>query len=170
MAAGLLLRRSCGVTGDEQLIFGENGKPYLKNGGLFFSISHSGDYAVLTVSGREVGADIEKIAPVSVSGAVAARCFTPDELSWMRGQAADEAFYRLWTAKESVMKASGLGFSLSPKTFSVLPTDASAHRIAGRSWFLHWLAYDGHVICSAVEGAAEKPEVITVTPSDLLHA
>ena len=49
LAAGLLLRRICGVTDDVQLWHGENGKPYLRKGGIYFNISHSGKYAVLAV-------------------------------------------------------------------------------------------------------------------------
>ena len=167
LVAGLLLRRICGVTDDCQLMTGENGKPYLKNGGMYFNISHSGDYVVLAAADSEVGVDIEKVT--SYSDAVAARCFTPEEREWMRREGDNEAFFRLWTAKESVMKASGLGFSLSPETFCVLPMDTSAHRVAGKSWFLDWLAYDGHIICSAIEGKAEKSETVTINSSDLLR-
>ena len=159
LVAGLLLRKVCGVTDDEQLITGANGKLYLKNTGMYFNISHSGDYVVLAVADNEVGVDIEKIEPYN--NAVAARCFTERELEWLQTQRTDETFCRLWTAKESVMKASGLGFSLPPETFCVLPMDASAHFIAGANWFLEWLVHDGHVICGATKNKAEKTEVIT---------
>ena len=152
LVAGLLLKQVCGVTDDGHLTYGPNGKPYLKNGGMFFNLSHSGDYVTLATADREVGVDIEKVAPYSQ--AVAERCFTPEELKWMRRRGDDEAFYRLWTAKESVMKAVGLGLSMPPESFSVLPMDESEHRIGGRSWFLDWTAHDGHVICRAVERGA----------------
>ena len=133
---------------------------------MYFNISHSGDYVIIVTADGEVGADIEKTKPYS--DAVAARCFTPREYEWMRLEGNDEAFYRLWTAKESVMKASGLGFSLSPETFCVLPMDSSARSIADKLWFLEWTSYYGHIICHAVEKKTEKTEIITMTSRELL--
>ena len=166
LVAGLLLRQICGVTEDCQLIYGGNGKPYLKSGDAYFNISHAGDYVALAVANCEVGVDIEKVS--AYSDAVAARCFTPPEREWLRGEGCDEAFYRLWTAKESVMKASGFGFSLPPEAFSVLPLDSSAHSIAGKPWFLDWLSFSGYIICRATDGEAGKTEVTTITPGGLL--
>jgi phosphopantetheine--protein transferase-like protein len=167
LVSGLLLRRFCGVTDEKQLYRGENGKPYLKGGNMYFNISHSGNYAVLAAAQNEVGVDIEKVAPYSET--VAARCFTPAEQEWLRHEGNDEAFYRLWTAKESVMKASGLGFSLPPETFCVLPPDSSAHHIDGRIWFLDRLVYDGHIICRAIENKDEKTEFIFVSSNKLIE-
>ena len=149
LIAGLLLRRVCGVTDDFQLTYGAKGKPYLKDGGAFFSISHSGDYVVLATSDSEVGVDIEKVA--NYSDSVAARCFTPQELKWMRSSSCRDTFHRLWTAKESIMKGTGLGFSLPPEAFSVIPEDSSAIFADDRYWSLDWLSYDGYIICRAEE-------------------
>jgi len=161
LVAGLLLRKVCGVTDDSQLIFSKNGKPYLKNDRLCFNISHAGDYVVLATADCEVGVDIEKSVPYD--DAVAARCFTPAEQKWLQEQGTDEAFYYLWTAKESIMKGSGLGLSLPPETFCVLPVDSSPHTIGGNVWFLNWFSQDEHIICSAILGKAEQVELITVS-------
>ena len=170
LLAGLLLRQVCGITEDSQLTYGENDKPYLKNSDTHFNISHSGDYVVIATANSEVGVDIEKVIPYYDD--VAARCFTPQEIKWMRQEGNDEAFYRLWTAKESVMKASGMGFSLSPETFSVFPLDSSTYYIADKWWFLNWMSYNGHIICCAIEDKIEnKPEetkLIIMNASDLL--
>jgi len=166
LVSGLLLRLICGVTNDCQLTYTENEKPYLKNSSVYFNISHSGDYVVLATSHREIGVDIEKIN--TYSNKVAVRCFTQQEYEWMLHEGDNEAFFRLWTAKESVMKASGLGFSLPPESFSVLPMDASAHHIAGKIWFLDWILYNDSIICLTVEGEREKCEIITIASSDLL--
>ena len=168
LVSGLLLRRICGIIEDSQLIYGGNGKPYLKNSTMHFNISHSDDYVVLATSNREIGVDIEKIT--SFEDKVAFRCLTKQEREWMVHEGGNEAFFRLWTAKESVMKASGLGFSLPPETFSVLPMDESAHHIAGKTWFLDWILHDDYIICLAIEGKRQKYEVITITSSDLLRA
>jgi len=161
LVAGLLLRRVCGVTDDSQLALGENGKPYLKDRHLYFNISHAGDYVVLATADNEVGVDIEKTCPYD--NAIAARCFTSAEKKWLQDQGTDEAFFYLWTAKESVMKGSGLGLSLPPETFCILPVDSSPHTIDGRTWFLDWSVHDGHIICGAMLGKAEETELIPVS-------
>ena len=148
LVAGLLLREICGVTDNSQLSFGEQGKPYLKNRSMDFNLSHSGDYVVLATADSAVGVDIEKVVPFS--DAVAERCLTPEEQQWMRSQCnIQDAFFTLWTAKESVMKGTGLGFLLSPETFSVLPIDSSPHCIGGQVWFLNWLNHNHHILCAA---------------------
>ena len=149
LLAGLLLRRFV----DGKLSYGKNGKPYLARGGLHFNISHSGDYVVLATAESEIGIDIEKIAPYSAP--VAERCFTPEEQLWLELQNNDEAFYRLWCAKESVMKALGTGFSMNPRSFSVLPQCM----VAGQPWHLEWLLHEGHMICIA---RADKDECIEI--------
>jgi len=165
LVAGLLLRRVCGVTDDSQLVFGKNGKPYLKNSRLYFNISHAGDYVVLATADREVGVDIEKTVPCD--DAVADRCLTSAERTWIQNQGTNEAFFYLWTAKESVMKGSGLGLAMLPETFCVLPVDSSPHTINGKTWFLDWKVHDGYVICSAIFGKAEQTELLTVVSASL---
>ena len=187
LAAGLLLRRVCGITDDRQLTYGENGKPYIKGGGVYFNISHGGNYVVLAAADREVGVDVEQVAPYSQ--AIAARVFTQAEREWMRQKGegcegregrggrdegagcnegavhyeCDEAFYRLWTAKESVMKAAGLGFALPPETFCVLSAiKGDALKIAGKSWFLDLMHHDGHIICSAIADRREKEYALSL--------
>ena len=47
-----------------------------------------------------------------------------------------DRFFRLWTWKESVMKATGLGMNLEPGTFDVLPfADGKAARVRDRLWY-----------------------------------
>jgi 4'-phosphopantetheinyl transferase len=167
VASGLLLRKICGVTDERQITYGKNGKPYLSNGSMHFSLSHSGGYAILAAADAEIGADIEKIT--AYDGAVAARCFTEEELRWLEEQGGDEAFFVLWTAKESVMKASGLGFSLPPRSFCVLPVDSSLHRVSGGEWSLSSFTYNGHVICGASSDKIKKTRLIETDPGVLLE-
>ncbi len=166
LVAGLLLRRFFGVKSEDTLAYGDKGKPYFKLGGPRFNLSHSGDYVVLATAASEVGVDVEKIEPYP--DALAQRCFTPPEYAWLKRQDGMEAFYRLWTAKESVMKGAGLGLSMPPESFSVLPLERGAHKIGGDIWFFHWLPLDGHIVCRAVSGAEEATEVIYVQADELM--
>ena len=117
IAAGALEVYALGVR-ESGIVLDERGKPTAPERGVFFSVSHSGDYAVLALSDREVGTDIEKIEDARL--AVAERVFTPEELLWMR-EDAQERFYILWTLKESVSKLDGRGLSLPMESCSVLP-------------------------------------------------
>ncbi|MCL2052919.1 MAG: 4'-phosphopantetheinyl transferase superfamily protein [Oscillospiraceae bacterium] len=170
LTAGLLLRYICGVTNDSMLTTGENGKLYLKNSCLHFNISHSGEYVILATAVSEVGVDIEKVKPYSKS--VAKRCFTPIELELLEQTNGSENFYRIWTAKESIMKSTGLGFSmLPPSSFCVLPFEQNPHYVAGRYWFLDWFDYNGSVICRALENLTltEETRLVKITKNELIE-
>ena len=82
-----------------------------------FNISHSGDYAVLALSDGRVGIDVEKIRPVDFK--IAEACFHGKELESFNfdPDKRPENFYRLWTLKESFIKAVGQGLSYPLKYF-----------------------------------------------------
>ena len=93
---------------------GEHGKPYLiDHPEWYFSLSHSGEYAVCVLSSSPVGVDVEQIRPLSILP-LADRYFTDEERAFLHRLPQSEqqtAFYRLWTAKESVLKAYGTGLT-----------------------------------------------------------
>lgn len=103
-------------------IIGENGKPILAEyPHIHFNISHSGQYVMCAFSDEEIGCDIEKIQVMNMD--VAKRFFAADEYEYICNLVSDEerknAFFRLWTMKESVMKITGLGMKLSPDKFCI---------------------------------------------------
>lgn len=113
----LLLYRALGLTKPLDYAIGENGKPYFENGGVFFSLSHSGNYAVCAVSDCEVGVDIE--SPRNNSLKLAKRFFTESEYELIAESAdPDEQFCRLWVIKESYIKATGSGFKTPLDSFT----------------------------------------------------
>lgn len=116
LGTGLMLKTVLKISSDDEIKYNEHGKPYLEHG-AHFSISHSGNIAVLAVSEDEIGVDTEKLRPPEK--AVIRRCFTEEEAE--RAQASAESFTRLWTEKEAVLKLLGTGFSLSPKSFCLVP-------------------------------------------------
>lgn len=86
------------------------GKPYLDERGLFFSLSHSDGMALLALSDREVGADLQKLS--RFKDPVARRAFTAEERELLQSASdPDRAFTRLWARKESFLKALGCGLS-----------------------------------------------------------
>jgi len=100
----------------------QNGKPYLAHGGLFFNLSHSGDYAALALSDEEVGVDIEKLEPPKI--AVAKRFFSKPETDWLARHPMN--FYDLWVLKESYVKALGTGMATPMSSFSIVAGDEIA--------------------------------------------
>ena len=65
-----------GIT-DFSVVYGENGKPYLRNNELYFSLSHSGDMVMCAISEAEIGADTEKVTEIDLD--IAKRYFYPEE-------------------------------------------------------------------------------------------
>ena len=102
---------------------GLNGKPALPGDGPFFNLSHAGAHAALAVcASHEVGIDIE--APRTIEPGVARRFFSPSEvaaLDEMPEEAWQHGFFRVWTGKEAVIKATGDGLALELASFDVLP-------------------------------------------------
>lgn len=109
VAAHKLLRALAGtLVDDPTLRHDEAGRPHIQ--GLAVSVSYSQRViAVAAAYGGPVGVDLEKVRARDVA-ALAGRWFTPRELEWM-GRQEDElgAFLRLWTGKEAVGKALGVG-------------------------------------------------------------
>ena len=110
-------------TSEIELFTGEFGKPYLKKPqNLFFNISHSGNYAALAFSGSEVGVDIELRKQTNISSVVSFFCKAEqDYIESFNENEKLEAFYSIWTLKESYIKALGIGLQRGLDTFSVIP-------------------------------------------------
>lgn len=120
LAAGLLIRHEFGCLADHAIQTTTQGKPFL-SGNRPFNLSHTGNYAVLGVSDHTIGIDIEHPHNLRYDR-VAARCFHPRERDYL-GSASDsqDAFFIIWTLKESYLKAEGCGFAMSPARNCILP-------------------------------------------------
>jgi 4'-phosphopantetheinyl transferase len=108
-------RMLCGKgLAETELVYGPQGKPMLKDGGLHFSLSHSGAYALAAFAPVAIGCDIQK-REEKKSG-VAKRFFAEQERQRLRD---GEDFTRIWTKKESFLKLSGKGMSMDLTCFDV---------------------------------------------------
>ncbi|WP_010250348.1 4'-phosphopantetheinyl transferase family protein [Acetivibrio cellulolyticus] len=98
----------------------EYGKPYIAgNENFHFNLSHSGDWVVCAVDNMPVGIDVEKIHDVDLN--LSARFFSEEEHSYLitlDEKERREAFFELWTLKESYIKADGRGLSIPLNSFS----------------------------------------------------
>lgn len=156
LGAGFLMHHVLGIE-EERLQYGAYGKPYAP-GGAEFSVSHGGNWAVLAADHQLIGVDIEPISAANLD--VAARVFTRNELCWMR-QEPLERFHVLWTIKESIMKAVGLGLQMDPAQFEVLPVERE-HLVGGKTWHTAWMLHDGCVIACASGSRMEKLEFVEI--------
>ena len=105
--------------GSRVITIDENGKPFIENCSYFFNLSHSGERAFLTVSDKKVGCDVEKIREVDLN--VAKRFFTEKESERLFDLGKEEQkteFFKIWTRKESFIKAVGKGFLIPLNSFS----------------------------------------------------
>lgn len=102
------------------------GKPFFPDRpDICFSLSHSRGAAVCALHDRPVGVDVEQLRPA------------PGRLA--KGME-DEAFFRLWTAKEATVKRQGLGIGALLRRMEPSP------------------------LCRCVEGALDG-YIVTVCPS-----
>lgn len=160
LAAGYLLS-SCLFIDEDRLMYGENNKPLSPLGCAFFNLSHAGDYVVLAAAKNEVGVDIEPVERCDID--VAKRCFTSMEYAWLISQNTNEAFFKLWTAKESIMKATGKGFSLAPEHFEVPLHPPFVCIVEQNLWHINSLTIDAHVLSTAVQNEPENVELVFVS-------
>ena len=150
LAHGLLRRllaAFCAVPAQElRFRTGPFGKPLLESGALSFSISHCGSTAIVAISSPEmtVGIDIERVREIDDMETIVRRYFSPLEYAAWCAQphsARQQAFFRLWTRKEAVLKATGEGLQRSLSSFTVscdMPPELLAP--APPAWSLHDLA------------------------------
>jgi len=97
-----------------------HGKPVLP-GGPGFSLTHAGDLVGLAVRpDGPVGLDVEQARAVADLAALAGHVRSPVESA--RGGVDPEAFFRTWTRKEALVKATGEGLS-APMTAITLAED-----------------------------------------------
>ncbi len=95
-----------------EIAYAEKGKPYLPEfPGLFFSLSHSGDYVALALSCHPVGVDIQEER--KLSDALQEKYFTKEE------RASGAKPFAIFSGKESYIKFTGEGMSRSFADFSV---------------------------------------------------
>ena len=125
VAAGALLQYALQMENvwEPSIDVTSNGKPYLVGQErLYFNLSHSEGMVMCAIAEKEVGCDVEKKAVLNRR--LAEYVMTEYELDQIYGLERDmkqqEMFFRLWTLKESYMKATGLGIGLEPKSFGMI--------------------------------------------------
>ena len=102
-----------------ELSEGDHGKPRLsmEPPPVHFNLSHSGALALVAVSDREVGIDVERIEPDRDFVALAEQALSPADTTAVREAANPDratVFYERWTHHEARLKCLGLGLASPP--------------------------------------------------------
>lgn len=119
------------------------GKPYLANNNkkssveyknvIQFNLSHSQGLALYAIAvDRPLGIDLEYCRPLPNALALAKRWFLPSEYQELLPQSnrvsqceQEKTFFRLWTAKEAYLKATGVGLrDLATVEITITPEDS----------------------------------------------
>lgn len=149
---------------------GPHGKPRLCGAGPSFNLSHAGGIALIAVTACvDVGVDVEQIAAGRATVDIARRFFSPAEqkaLDAVPEAERTEAFYRIWSRKEAVIKMLGEGLACPLDSFDVTANPEAAtlldFRRSGQdfhAWSLVAIRIDsGYAAAAAAAGPITKVE------------
>lgn len=126
-----------------RLLKGENGEP-LPFDGNYWSLTHKTGYVGGVIASTRIGMDIEKIRPCST----ALFRKTAQDSEWRLSNAdSTRLFFRYWTSKESVLKASGAGIKdLSAcRIVRIIDHDHLIVNYKDRQWIVEHHDFNGHM-------------------------
>ena len=147
----LMLKERLAVMGYglRNFAYNEYGKPYIE-GGPYFSISHCKEGIAVAIDEEPIGIDIEAIR--HADEALIERTMNEEERLWVMGYGLrDRAFTRLWTQKEAVLKAQGVGIE-SFEQLQGIRNQESGFRIQSfeKEKYIYSIAY-GKLHCISAE-------------------
>ena len=128
-----------------ELLKGENGMP-LPFDGTFWSITHKTQYVGGVVAPTPIGLDIERIRDFS-RGLFRK---TATEQEWALANTEGKSlltFFRFWTSKEAVLKATGTGIKdlLKCQVRQILDERHLVIHYEGKDWLIEHFFYDRHI-------------------------
>jgi phosphopantetheinyl transferase len=134
------------------------GKPELVHSPLCVSLAHSGAASLVGVARRrEIGVDIERNRPVA-GWSLVGHALTRREEARLRALPSPRqgaAFLSIWTRKEAVLKALGVGLTLDPRLIELdgnRIVSAPAELLRPDEWTLGDLPVPGYTAAFAFRG------------------
>ena len=164
--AGRILARSLvvrdGTPGDVVLRPGPRGKPGCAHPRAYaFNLSHAKGWVALALAkDREVGVDIESLDRRVDADALAARAFSPRERAVVDREGRS-GFLRIWTRKESLVKAEGTGIARRLAAINTL-----AEETAPAMRWVEFRPAQTHVGCVAYAGETAEVRFWRWFPGD----
>jgi len=134
------LKQLYGIEGRLEFQYNQYGKPYIKEyPNIFFSISHTDGLALCAISDAEIGADCEKIG--NYDDGVAKMISSTNEYEYLnKTNDKNRMFFKLWTLKESYIKAIGMGLSMPLNSFE-FELDTSTNNYTLKEYNLKNITY-----------------------------
>ena len=162
LAAGILLLKALKDCGEAvpEIACNAYGKPYFPaREDLHFSLSHSGRYAMCVLSDVQAGCDIEEVK--SGRENVSKRFFAPDEQAYIASRHGrdrkEKAFFRIWTRKESYVKAKGTGLRFPLASFSAVPGESA---LPDNAVFYEYRKIPGYCVSVCLLTAEDRPRPV----------
>ncbi|SDE03679.1 4'-phosphopantetheinyl transferase family protein [Riemerella columbipharyngis] len=107
------------VLPNHQLKHYTDGSPFVEIPSTHISISHSYPFAVLAVSNKKIGVDIEKISDRILK--LKDKFLSPEEKEWLSPKDDTEQLTEIWCIKESLYKIHPEKFWSLKKYYQVMP-------------------------------------------------
>lgn len=101
----ILLANKLGIKAPD-IVFFETGNKKPATNYIHFNISHSGNLVLVAISKSPIGIDVEFVNPKFDFQNLLNECFISSELLQVNSSS---DFYRFWTKKEAIIKATGEG-------------------------------------------------------------
>ena len=142
------------------------GKPVVAGGDLHFNVTHTDGLALIAMARQPVGIDVERVREIADPEGLVRRFFSPHEREAflaLPDALRPAGFFRGWTCKEALIKASGLsvayldGFDVDLHPDRPPALLAARHPVVAASpWSLAaWEPGREFVAAVALEGAGE---------------
>ncbi len=144
----LLSSKYLSVPPEKIIVSGErHQKPVIGNSTkspFHFNLSHSGEWVLIAFADSELGVDLEEInRPFSFGDIVHDQFREPEQNFVFNAPDPANAFYVLWTRKEALLKAWGLGLKIDLRA---IPSMDGSHTLSAEnnSWKLNSFYIEDH--------------------------
>jgi 4'-phosphopantetheinyl transferase len=154
-----LAKRLNGEPQSVNIMESEEGKPYIKEPGLPFNLSRSGEHFAFALGQDDnyIGVDIERIRNGFDYDRISRHYFSDEEQKSISGSedlgSRVSAFFRIWTRKEAFLKAIGIGITTDLQKIELLDgendIELSVHDIHSSSFYLSTIIFCGLAITIA---------------------
>lgn len=143
---------------------------------VHFNISHSGDWLICGISSQQIGVDLELKKTMDYRN-IMEIFFSVQEQSYVLNTSnIQDAFFEIWTLKESYLKSLGVGLSKKLSDFSILKKKNNTYALSDsnhNNTNISFANFNFHfeyklAVCVAGENSLDKVDIEYVMLNDLM--